>query len=130
MPPHFLTDQLTLFQPWRSHFPHPVLCALPDFQTLRRPCIKNYQNIQNQLIASIQRLNHRSIQSIQSVKENIFKVFYFNSNLPKHVLNHYPELYSPKEKMLRIVFGTFLGRLEKYEKLSEIKPPLKRAVIT
>ena len=75
----------------------------------RRQCklghIKNYQNVQNQLNASIQGLNHRSILSIQSVKENIFiSFFYFNSNLPKHVLNHYPQLYSPKGKMLRIVF--------------------------
>ena len=37
VPPHFLTDQLTLSQPWGAHYPHPVLCALPDFQTLRRP---------------------------------------------------------------------------------------------
>ena len=36
--PHFLTDQLTLSQPGGAHYPHPVLCALPDFQTLRRPC--------------------------------------------------------------------------------------------
>ena len=38
--PHFLADQLTLSQPGGgAHHPHPVLCALPDFQTLRRPCI-------------------------------------------------------------------------------------------
>ena len=38
VPPHFLTDQLTLSQPGGAHYPHPVICALPDFQTLRRPC--------------------------------------------------------------------------------------------
>ena len=38
VPPHFLTDLLTLSQPGGPHYPHPVLCALPDFQTLRRPC--------------------------------------------------------------------------------------------
>ena len=37
--------------------------------------------------------------------------------------NHYPELNPPKEKILRIVFGTFLGRLEPTGKKSEIKPP-------
>ena len=30
----------------------------------------------------------------------------------KNVPNHYPELYPTKEKMLRIVVGTFFGRLE------------------
>ena len=36
---HFLTDQLTLSQPGGgAHYPHAILCALPDFQTLRRPC--------------------------------------------------------------------------------------------
>ena len=30
-------DQLTLSQPGGAHYPHPVLCAPPDFQTLRRP---------------------------------------------------------------------------------------------
>ena len=39
VPPHFLTSQLTLSQPGGAHYPHPVLCALPDFQTLRRPCL-------------------------------------------------------------------------------------------
>ena len=38
VPPHFLADQLTLSQPGGAHYPHPVLCAPPDFQTLRRPC--------------------------------------------------------------------------------------------
>ena len=38
--------------------------------------------------------------------------------------NNYPELYPAKEKMLRIVFGTFWGDLSQREKLSEIKPPL------
>ena len=37
--PHFLADQLTLSQPGGAHYPHPVLRAPPDFQTLRRPCI-------------------------------------------------------------------------------------------
>ena len=37
--PHFLSDQLTLSQPGGAHYPHPVLRAPPDFQTLRRPCI-------------------------------------------------------------------------------------------
>ena len=36
--PHFLADQLTLSQPVGAHYPHPVLRAPPDFQTLRRPC--------------------------------------------------------------------------------------------
>ena len=38
MPPHFLADQLTLSQPGRAHYPHQVLRATPDFQTLQRPC--------------------------------------------------------------------------------------------
>ena len=38
VPPHFLADQLTLSQPGGAHYPHPVLRATPDFQTLRRPC--------------------------------------------------------------------------------------------
>ena len=36
--PHFLSDQLTLSQPGGAHYPRPLLCAHPDFQTLRRPC--------------------------------------------------------------------------------------------
>ena len=35
-PPQFLADQLTLSQPGGVHYPHPVLQAPPDFQTLRR----------------------------------------------------------------------------------------------
>ena len=50
--------------------------------------------------------------------------FHFGSNLPKNVSNHYPELYPRKEKMLRIVFGTFYGRFE--PNLSEIKPTLSK----
>ena len=38
------------------------------------------------------------------------------SNLPKNVSNHYPELYPPKEKILRIVFGTFFERLQLIKK--------------
>ena len=30
-------DQLTLSQPGGAHYPHPVVRATPDFQTLRRP---------------------------------------------------------------------------------------------
>ena len=41
VPPQFLADQLTLSQPGGAHYPHLVLCALPDFQTLRRPCIRH-----------------------------------------------------------------------------------------
>jgi hypothetical protein len=37
VPSHFLADQLTLSQPGGAHYPHTVLCAPPDFQTLRRP---------------------------------------------------------------------------------------------
>ena len=37
------------------------------------------------------------------------KVFHFGSNLPKNVPNRYPELYSPKEKMLRIFLAHLLG---------------------
>ena len=37
VPPQFLADWLTLSQPAGAHYPHPVLRALPDFQTLRRP---------------------------------------------------------------------------------------------
>ena len=36
-PFHFLADQLTLSQPGGAHYLHPVLCAPPDFQTLREP---------------------------------------------------------------------------------------------
>ena len=34
-PPQFLVDQLTLSQPGGAHYPHPVLLAPPDFQTLQ-----------------------------------------------------------------------------------------------
>ena len=35
-PPQFLADQLTLSRPGGgAHYPHPVLHAPPDFQTLR-----------------------------------------------------------------------------------------------
>ena len=37
LPPQFLADQLILSQPGGAHYPHPVLQAPPDFQTLRRP---------------------------------------------------------------------------------------------
>ena len=40
------------------------------------------------------------------------KAFHFDSNLQKKVSNHYSELYSHKEKILRIVFGTTFRRLE------------------
>ena len=40
------------------------------------------------------------------------KGFHFGFNLPKSAKKNYPEIYPPKEKMLRIVFGTFFGRLE------------------
>ena len=29
--PHFLAEQLTLSQPGGAHYPHPLLCAPPDF---------------------------------------------------------------------------------------------------
>ena len=38
-PPQYLADQLTLSWPGGKHYPHPVLLAPPEFQTLRRPCI-------------------------------------------------------------------------------------------
>ena len=48
-----------------------------------------------------------------SKKGGIFtECFHFGSNLPKNVSNHYPELCPRKDKMLRIVFGIFHGRLE------------------
>ena len=37
-PPQFLADQLTLSRPRGAHYPHPVLLAPPDFQTLRHAC--------------------------------------------------------------------------------------------
>ena len=37
-PPQFLADQLTLSRPGGAHYPHPVLHAPPDFQTLRHAC--------------------------------------------------------------------------------------------
>ena len=40
------------------------------------------------------------------------KVFHLYSNLSKKVPNHYPEHYSRKEKMLRIVSGTLFWRFE------------------
>ena len=33
-----LADQLTLSQPGGTDYPHPVLLAPPDFQTLRHAC--------------------------------------------------------------------------------------------
>ena len=46
VPPHSLADQLTLSQPGGAHYPHPVVCAPQDFQTLRRPwlCILLNEN--------------------------------------------------------------------------------------
>jgi hypothetical protein len=38
VPPQFLAEQLTLSQPGGQIMPTTVLSALPDFQTLRRPC--------------------------------------------------------------------------------------------
>ena len=62
------------------------------------------------------------------LKENSYLYASKNISLapisPKNVSNHYPELYPRKEKMLRIVFGTFYGRFE--PNLSEIKPPLSK----
>ena len=40
--PQFLPDQLTLSEPREVHYPHPVLHAPLDFQTLRRPCHLGY----------------------------------------------------------------------------------------
>ena len=37
--PHFLAEQLTLSQPGGQIMPTTVLSALPDFLTLRRPCM-------------------------------------------------------------------------------------------
>ena len=45
VPPHFLADQLTLSQPGGAHYPHTVVRATPDFQTLRRPCIVHWITI-------------------------------------------------------------------------------------
>ena len=53
------------------------------------------------------------------------KVFQVGSNLSHKFAQNYPELYPPKEKMLRKVLVTFLGRLDRSEKLPEIKPPFK-----
>ena len=39
-PPQFLADQLTLSRPGGAHYPHPVLLAPPDFQTLRHAWTK------------------------------------------------------------------------------------------
>ena len=36
----FLPDQLTLSEPREVHYPHRVLHAPLDFQTLRRPCFR------------------------------------------------------------------------------------------
>ena len=47
------------------------------------------------------------------------KVFPFGSNLPKNVPSHYPEIYPPNVKMLRI-----WGYWSQREKLSEIRPSL------
>ena len=38
LPPHFLSDQLTLSQPGGQIIPTIVLRAPPEFQTLRRAC--------------------------------------------------------------------------------------------
>ena len=37
-PPQSLADQFTLSRPGWAHYPHPLLLAPPDLQTLRRPC--------------------------------------------------------------------------------------------
>ena len=39
-PPQFLADQFTLSRPGWAHYPHPLLLAPPDFQTLWRACTK------------------------------------------------------------------------------------------
>ena len=38
--PNFFAFQLTLSQPGGAHHPHQVVRATPDFQTLRRPCLR------------------------------------------------------------------------------------------
>ena len=40
--PDFLAEQLTLSQPGGQIMPTTVLQALPDFQTLRRPCLYSF----------------------------------------------------------------------------------------
>ena len=54
----------------------------------------------------------------------ISEFFRFCSNLPKNVQNHYPELYPPKKKMIRIVFlAHFMGdwsQLKKNLRLSHL----------
>ena len=50
-------------------------------------------------------------ESVQ-FKGSLISVFHFGSNLPKNVLNHYPDHLLFRWMVLRIVFGTFFGRLE------------------
>ena len=50
----------------------------------------------------------------------------FSLNVP----NHYPELYPPKEKILRTMFGTFFEKQIQRKKISEITPPLQKEVKT
>ena len=44
-PPQFLADQLTLSRPGGAHYPHPVLHAPPDFQTLRHACLDHWWKV-------------------------------------------------------------------------------------
>ena len=47
-----MADQLNLPQPGGAHYPHPVLRAPPDFQTLRQPCMYNAQKVQKYALNS------------------------------------------------------------------------------
>ena len=45
VPPHFLSDQLTLSQPGGAHYPHPVLRAPQIFRPCDGPVLSTYNSL-------------------------------------------------------------------------------------
>ena len=62
-PPHFLADQLTLSQPGGAHYPHPVVRATPDFQTLRRP----WRRFLNEMLSYVLNVHFQQMASSFSI---------------------------------------------------------------
>ena len=63
VPPHFLADQLTLSQPGGAHYPHPVVRATPDFQTLRRP----WRRFLNEMLSYVLNVHFQQMASSFSI---------------------------------------------------------------
>ena len=88
-PPQFLADQLTLSRPWGAHYPHPVLLAPPDFQTLRHACyvsINRYHTycvLQNPKIDSVTHTLYTRMVYAHSTPHFLCR-YYCNAGRPKN----------------------------------------------